>query len=77
MSDEMVSRLFEEFKNDKVRWTEFEKREFPEKEYSADNPEARPGRAEIVHEFVQEKLGEDHGYETGRLGLRIRMAMER
>jgi hypothetical protein len=70
MPDELVERLFKEFKNDKRRWAEFARREF-----SKDEHEEPPGRAEIVHEFVREKLGPDHGYWDARVILKIREDM--
>jgi hypothetical protein len=75
MSDEMIDRLFEQFKRDQHRWVEFKNREFPEQPYSKDNIEPSPGRAELVHDFVGENLGVGHGYEVAGLILKIRKAM--
>jgi hypothetical protein len=48
MSAEMVDQLFEEFKKDRHRWAEFERRELALDTYSKDNIEPTPGRVEIV-----------------------------
>ena len=69
MPDELIEKLFVEFKNDKLRWDEFEKREW---QYVKEGVEALPGRAMIVHKFVEEKLGSDHPYYDAELILKIR-----
>lgn len=69
MPEELVEKLFVEFKNDKLRWDEFEKREWS---YAKEGVEALPGRAMIVHKFVEEKLGQNHNYHDGELILKIR-----
>jgi hypothetical protein len=70
MPNELMERLFAEFKNDKHRWDEFAKREFSEAEV-----EELPGRAEIVEEFVREKLGRDHGFMVASIIIKIRKDM--
>jgi hypothetical protein len=70
MPPELVERLFVEFKADTHRWAEFVKREL-----STDKVEELPGRAAIVHEFVDEKLGPDHDYLDGALIIRIRKSI--
>ncbi len=71
MSPEMIDQLFEEFRKDQRRWAEFEKLELAADTYSEDNIEPSPGRAEIVHRFVDERLGADNGYEVAGLILRF------
>lgn len=72
MPEELVERMYEEFKQDKDRWAEFAKREFSKNEV-----EERPTRPEIVKDFVREKLGPDHGYWVASIIIRIREDMHR
>ena len=75
MSDEMIERLFAQFKSDHKRWNDFMKLEFPAEPYSEHNIEHQSGRAAIVEEFVRERLGADHDYEVGGLIIKIQKAM--
>ena len=73
MSDEMISHLFEEFKKDRVRWAKFKELEFPEKPYAREDTMA--GRWKILHDFVDEKIGRDHGYVFGKLMILVQKSM--
>jgi hypothetical protein len=69
MPYELVDRLFNEFKEDPVRWEEFERRGLT---YLSEGIEEPPGRAEIIEEFVRDKLGPDHGYTVATLIIKVR-----
>jgi hypothetical protein len=72
MPFELIERLFTGFKNDKRRWDDFARREFSSVRNGTEEP---PGRAAIVDEFVDEKLGPDHDYQAGDLIIKIRRAL--
>jgi hypothetical protein len=69
MPDDLVERLFSEFKSDKHSWDEFAKREHS---FVKNRVEEPPHRAEIVEEFVRQRLGPRHGYWTADLIIKIR-----
>jgi hypothetical protein len=69
MPEELVERLFAEFKQDRARWEEFASREAS---FLRDGREEPPGRAAIVHDFVQEKLGPDYEYWDFDVILKVR-----
>jgi hypothetical protein len=69
MPKELVERLFAEFKEDSASWEAFASRE---RSFVAHGTEEPPGRAEIVREFVQRKLGADHEYWYADVIIKIR-----
>ena len=72
MSAQQIDQLYSEFERDPVRWNEFKVREF-----SNDVRESLPGRAAIVREFVDERLGPNNNYEIAGLILKIRREMHK